>query len=84
MEPDVPPHEAFAGLLLVAAHDCRDAVADAQDRAVLLVAEQARGAVVYALGEVGQPVMLAPDDAFPHLIRQFVGIGVRSRIATFF
>ncbi len=61
-EADVLPHVAFGGLLFVTADDGGDAVADAHDGAVLLVAEEAGAAVVNALGEVGQPVVLTPDD----------------------
>ena len=71
-KPDVLPHEAFAGLLCPAADDGGDAVADAHDGAVHLMAKEARGMAVGADGFIGEPEFLAPDDLGLHVLGQLV------------
>ena len=66
-EADVAPHEALRGLLGPAADNGRDAVADAQDWRVHLVAEQTGAANVGRKRLAGEPVVGTPDGARLHV-----------------
>jgi len=65
--PTGAPHVALGRLLGPAANDGGDAGADAHDRAVLLVAEEAGAAAVGAEGLVGEPEFFPPNHARFHI-----------------
>ena len=69
---NVAPHDAFASLLLPAADNGWDSVADAHDGTVHFMTEETRAADVSGERLICEPEFITPNNAFAHVLRQLV------------